>query len=218
MLERGISTVVKEHFRYAIKRYRTERKLLQKDMARRFGVTISLYSHWENGVRFPTDEKLQEIAGSLGMSVKDLIGEEIKGETTEIPIVGEIPAGKSRGQAPDAVILHEEPSDLVSITWSLYNLFLTGMKKGMVALRVGGSALAPHYMPGDIVFVEPTGELPAAGKQVILDLPGEGHAIKIVGASADMTFLVGLTPAIYPMPMPKKAKLYGVIRGALVFR
>lgn len=218
MLERGVSTVVKEHFRYAIKRYRTERKLLQKDMARRFGVTISLYSHWENGVRFPSDEKLEEIAASLGMTVKDLIGEDIKGETTEIPIVGEIPAGKSRGRAADAVILHETPADHISITWAVYNLFLTGMKSGMVALRVAGSALAPHYLPGDIVFVEPATELPAPGKQVIVELPGDGHAIKLVGAAADMTFLAPLTPALFPTLLPKKMKPYGVVRGALIFR
>lgn len=217
MLERGVSTAVKDHFRYVIKHYRKERKLMQKDMSRRFDVTVSLYSHWENGVRFPTDAKIRQIADALGMSVKDLIGEEIKGETTEIPIVGEISAGKSRGHAPDAVILSDEPSDHVSITWSMYNLFLTGIKRNMVAVRVTGSALAPGYMPGDIVFIEPTSELPAPGKQIIVDIPGESLAIKVLGSSADMTFLIGLTPALYPMPMPKKAKLYGVVRGALVF-
>lgn len=217
MLERGISTAVKDHFRYVIKRYRKDRKLMQKDMATRFGVTISLYSHWENGVRFPTDDKIQQIADALSMSVKDLIGDEIKGETTQIPIVGEIAAGKSRGQAADFVTLFVEPTESVPITWSLYSMFLTGVDRNMVALRVGGTALGPHYMPGDIVFVETTNQLPAPGKQVIVDIPGQSLAIKIFGSSGDMTYLSGLTPTLCPIPMPKKAKLYGVVRGALVF-
>lgn len=217
MLERGVSTAVKDHFRYVIKQYRKDRKLMQKDMARRFAVTVSLYSHWENGVRFPTDGKIEQIASSLGMSVKDLIGEEIKGETTEIPIMGEIAAGKTRGRAADFVSLNEESTDSVTITWSMYNLFLTGVDREMIALQVGGNALAPHYSAGDIVFVEPTTAMPASGKQIIMEIPGEGYAIKILGSSADMAFLIGLTPAIYPMPMPKKAKLYGVVRGGLKF-
>jgi len=225
-IERGVPAAVREHFRHTLRRRREEMDILQRDMARRFGVTVGMYSHWETGFRFPTDEMLPRIAKQLGLTLEELIGEPVRRPTQTISILGEIHAGKSRADrqgkiGPDQVLLPKRASETVEITWEMFHDFVQGSKNPLVALRVGGPGMAPRFEPGDIVFVERTGggakvgALLAPGVLVVLDLPGQGHVLKVVIDGPDGRYLASLSPNVFPIPLPKRQRLWGVVRGVM---
>jgi hypothetical protein len=66
---------VREHFRHTLRRRREEMDILQRDIARRFGVT--------------------RIAKTLGLTLEERVGEPVRRPTQEVPILDEIHAGKS---------------------------------------------------------------------------------------------------------------------------
>lgn len=60
----------------AIRTVREQRKLSQKELAQKMGVTPSAISHWETGRRVPDANDLIAMSKALGCKVDDLIKEE----------------------------------------------------------------------------------------------------------------------------------------------
>lgn len=58
-----------------LKRYRTEKKMTQEEVAYRAGVTVTSVSRWENGVREPTFRDVEKVAEALGVAMEDLTRE-----------------------------------------------------------------------------------------------------------------------------------------------
>lgn len=60
----------------AIRMVREQRKLSQKELAQRLGVSPAAISHWETGRRIPDANDLVAMAKALGCKVDDLIKED----------------------------------------------------------------------------------------------------------------------------------------------
>ena len=56
-------------FSLRVRRWRKARKILLKQMACDLGVSVSLVSAWENGVRFPSVANLQLLSAYTGIPV-----------------------------------------------------------------------------------------------------------------------------------------------------
>ena len=48
---------------------------------------------------------------------------------------------------------------------------------------------------------------------VILEIPGQGHAVKMVIEGADGRHLASLTPGVFAIPAPKRPRAWGAVRG-----
>jgi transcriptional regulator with XRE-family HTH domain len=228
----AMDSPVREHFRHTPRRRREQMGILQHDMARRFGVTVGMDSRRETGFRLPTDEMRPKIAKTLGLTLEELVGEPVRRPTQEVPILGEIHAGKSRAVKPDQVLLPKRASETIEITWAMFHDFVQESKNPLVALRVAGPGMEPRFRPGDIVFVERTGDGAKAaaldagassgpgasstlGSLIVLDLPGQGFVLKAVIDGADGRYLASLSSNIFPIPLPKRPKVWGVVRGVM---
>lgn len=64
-----------------IKRMRTEKKLTQKQLADRMGVTQSHVWQYENGLANPSDKQIKKFADALGISVNELLSAEESNKT-----------------------------------------------------------------------------------------------------------------------------------------
>ena len=62
-----------------LKRYRTEKKMTQEEVAYRAGVTATSISRWENGERDPTFRDVEKIAAALGVTMEELTWEPKRG-------------------------------------------------------------------------------------------------------------------------------------------
>ncbi len=215
MIERGIPAAVREHFRHTLRRRREELGLRQKQMSDKFGITVGMYSHWETGFRFPTDDMLPRIAEELGLKVEQLVGEPVRLPTRDVLVAGTIPAGKVRNAQPDSVTISGRESESIEITWGMYYDFAGSEKLSMVALRVEGEAMAPHYRRGDMLFLERTAALPELEQTLVIELPKQGLAMKVLIAGDGEQYLASLTPNVFPIPVPKRPKVWGVVRGMM---
>ena len=59
-----------------LKNLRKEKKLLQKDIAKLLGISVSTYSNWEQGKFEPDNASLQKLADYFNVSVDYLLGRE----------------------------------------------------------------------------------------------------------------------------------------------
>lgn len=88
-------------------------RLSQEELAARVGVTQSLISHWERGVRSLSADQLRDVAQSLGVSVAYLLfgsalteqqgNSNLMGTEGAVPMVSIDDAVSRRTPAPDAV-------------------------------------------------------------------------------------------------------------------
>lgn len=62
-----------------LKKYRKEKRMTQKDVADRAGVTVTSVSRWENGEREPTFRDVEKIAEALGVTMEELTREQKRG-------------------------------------------------------------------------------------------------------------------------------------------
>ena len=68
-------------FNKSIKDLRENNSLTQMDFAKRIGVKTGIIAEWESGESEPTMEQLAKISAEFGVSLDDLIGVGLKGET-----------------------------------------------------------------------------------------------------------------------------------------
>src|SRR5437762_3640819 len=51
--------------------------LSQTDLAKRLGISSSLVSHWESGIRVPSESQVMELSRALGVSLDYLLNAEV---------------------------------------------------------------------------------------------------------------------------------------------
>lgn len=61
-------------FSYTLRKIRTEKGFLQKDIANAIGVSVQAYSLYERGMREPTVETIKKIADVLDVTADELLG------------------------------------------------------------------------------------------------------------------------------------------------
>ncbi|PRX40898.1 DNA-binding XRE family transcriptional regulator [Planifilum fimeticola] len=76
-------------FAKRLKALRIKHHMLQKDMAKKLGITVSAYGFYEQGKREPTLEMVKKIAGIFDVTVDYLLGrtDDPKGNVTELSIL-----------------------------------------------------------------------------------------------------------------------------------
>lgn len=85
-------------FSQNLKRLRKEKKILQKDLAKILGVSNSIVSDWEKGIKMPRAGAIQKLSDYFGIP-KSLLFEELGisfqtiSELINLPIVGKISCG-----------------------------------------------------------------------------------------------------------------------------
>lgn len=58
-----------------LKQIRESKRISQKELANKLGITESAVCHWEAGRYLPTTDKLQQIAKTLGVTIDELLAD-----------------------------------------------------------------------------------------------------------------------------------------------
>lgn len=136
-----------------LKRLREDKGLTQKDISKASGVSQGSISQLENNGRKFTQESVNKILESLGITEEDFFSTNLtpveipgKGERL-IPVISWVSAGRFIDCVdvwPDCVSGEDEP----------VHVFKTVGKKAF-GLRVNGDSMEPRFMAGDIIIVDP---------------------------------------------------------------
>ncbi len=129
-----------------IKRLREQRRLSQRELASRLGVTNPTISRWEKGESPCSDDWKPKLARALEVPIEAL--EVVNGEydapqpliTARLPLYGDVPAG-ARDTWP-------MPAESVEVLADL-------AKPTRFVLRVNGDSMEPELHPGDLIVVDP---------------------------------------------------------------
>ena len=149
-----------------LKELREQKGIMQKDLAKHFGVAKSTYSYWESGKTEPDTKIISAIAEYFGVSIDFLLGKSTSAnffdkfddilpiEAKSFPMLGEIACGKP-------IMANEEKELYVTAGAKINADFCLRAK--------GDSMVNARIEDGDIVFIK---------KQEIVD-NGEIAAIVI---------------------------------------
>lgn len=103
---------------FALRFLRSQRKLRQRDVAARAGITSSMLSGYENGRKLPTLASLDKILEALGCSMRELVD----ALEHQQPLAAEPPSGVA--EARSAQLLHSAPrSPLPQLHFDLSVIF-----------------------------------------------------------------------------------------------
>ena len=132
-----------------LKKLRTERGLLQSDVANFLNIKTNSYSQWETGKREPDFSSLLKLADYFQVSLDYLLGRDAPSESAEtvpgliavrkqkIPVLGEIACGKP-------IFADEDREVYVSVSEDLVCDY---------ALIAKGDSMLPRIHDGDLVFI-----------------------------------------------------------------
>lgn len=124
---------------------RRRKKIGQKVLAERMGVSTSLISAWERGTRTPSEEQIKELDilldASLSAGPRSIA---IKASSTLIPIRGKVWASPFRLSSP---------------AMSLKSVRVLASESNCYALEVEGNSMLPAYRHGDVIVCRPRHEV-----------------------------------------------------------
>ena len=162
------------------------RKIDESGNIRHTYVDTSTVTKWETGKAAPDLEKLQKLAGILGVSVGYLTdSEEAKQKGFKIPVLGKVAAGIPI-EAIEDILDWEETSEEMA-------------KKGeYFGLKIKGNSMEPKIANGDVVIVRRQSWLEDGHIGIIL-VNGDEATCKKIKYTKDGTFLISLNPAYEPM-------------------
>lgn len=163
-------------------------------------------SNYERGLREPKSSDVAAIAKALGVSESYLWTGEGKGAMAVIshsggPESNIAPAPQAIGLCPEiswvqagawTEVCHVE-RDPDAITWHPRP---TGASEGTFVLRVVGESMAPEYLPGTLIYVDPE-RAPENGKDVVAVMTETGEATfkRLIEEPGHGRMLKALNPA-----------------------
>lgn len=199
-----------------LKRYRTERGMASKDLARAVGVTPAMVSRWERKGVVPSSTTIQKIAATLKVDLELLLPQPDLARHTG---TGEVPAsdnaedfdrditrGYKKHDVP--VVGDAEATANGIIAWSdegivrgqvdhwVSRAFSDGDPKAY-ALRIRGDSMVPRYYQGEIVIAQPR-ITPKDGDFACVQLKNGERLVKRVFRSAGGWVLRSLNEAYPP--------------------
>ena len=128
-----------------IKKLRIEKGLSQEELGKQIDASKQAISGWEIGNRDPNKSQRQKLCEFFSITEGELFGQIISSnpKTIDIPLIGEVPAGKFN-------FAFEEVVDHITVNYDFVN------RKNCFALKVKGNCLKDAgIMNGDIVIVAP---------------------------------------------------------------
>lgn len=130
-----------------LKELRTQRHMLQKDVAQRLGIDRTTYAKYESGASEPNHETLLKLAELFDVSADYLLGREMSQNVSpashalRVPVLGVIQAGVPIDAIEDILDWEEVP-----VSWG------SGGRQ-YFGLRVKGDSMYPKYLEGDTVIL-----------------------------------------------------------------
>lgn len=206
MTEKDIAKIFSDNF----KRLRKSKKLLQKDVAKKLGVSSSIVSDWEKGVKMPRGAAIQKIADFFGIPQSQLFIENgtqysTLGEMVMLPIVGQISCGNGNIAYEDIEGYEPTPKEWVTSGEFFY-------------LRAkGDSMIGARIADGDLLLIRKqetieNGEIAA----VLLD---NEAVLKRVYKHDGMLVLQSENPAYAPIickPEDKNIRIIGKLKKIII--
>ena len=147
-----------------IRMIRKAKKMTQKEVAEKLGITVGAYSHYETGTRILDVNGIKKLSAVFGVSGDELIDTGYQNKTPDnlirisdlptkkVPLLGSVAAGEPIMDKEFPGVYAETPMDCD------------------FALRVKGDSMSPTYLPGDIVFIKQYPDLPYNGAVVIISI------------------------------------------------
>ena len=200
-------------FSEALRRIRFEMHMTQEEFAAFLGTTKQNISRYEQGTVSPKISTAQAIADKLGISLAELNGEDEPARperplppdvrlisdlhVQRVPMIGEVAAGEPIYAPED---------------WPVY---VDAPVKCDAAITIKGESMAPNYLPGDVVYIRCTPDVPE-GTVAVVFLDDEA-TIKHVYKRATGLTLTSDNPD-YPPLMPEfedynRVRVFGVPVG-----
>ena len=130
-----------------LKELRTQRHMLQKDVAQRLGIDRTTYAKYESGASEPNHETLLKLSELFDVSADYLLGREMSRNVSpashalRVPVLGVIQAGVPMDAIEDILDWEEVPA-----SWG------SGGRE-YFGLRVKGDSMYPKYLEGDTVIL-----------------------------------------------------------------
>ena len=130
-----------------LKELRTQRHMLQKDVAQRLGIDRTTYAKYESGASEPNHETLLKLSELFDVSADYLLGREMSRNVSpashalRVPVLGVIQAGVPIDAIEDILDWEEVPA-----SWG------SGGRE-YFGLRVKGDSMYPKYLEGDTVIL-----------------------------------------------------------------
>lgn len=134
MADNDIMKVFSDNF----KRLRKSKKMLQKDVAKALGVSSSIVSDWEKGIKMPRGATIQKIADFFGIPQNELFIERgtqysTLSEMIMLPVVGRISCGNGSFAYEDIEGYEPTPKDWAS---SGEHFYLRANGDSMIGARI----------------------------------------------------------------------------------
>ena len=134
MTDNDIMKVFSDNF----KRLRKSKKMLQKDVAKALGVSSSIVSDWEKGIKMPRGATIQKIADFFGVPQNELFIERgaqysTLSEMIMLPVVGHISCGNGSFAYEDIEGYEPTPKDWAS---SGEHFYLRAKGDSMIGARI----------------------------------------------------------------------------------
>lgn len=130
-----------------LKELRTQRHMLQKDVAQKLGIDRTTYAKYESGASEPNHETLLKLSELFDVSADYLLGRELSQNVSpashalRVPVLGVIQAGVPMDAIEDILDWEEVPA-----AWG------SGGRQ-YFGLRVKGDSMYPKYLEGDTVIL-----------------------------------------------------------------
>lgn len=130
-----------------LKELRTQRHMLQKDVAQKLGIDRTTYAKYESGASEPNHETLLKLSELFDVSADYLLGRELSPNVSpashalRVPVLGVIQAGVPIDAIEDILDWEEVPA-----SWG------SGGRE-YFGLRVKGDSMYPKYLEGDTVIL-----------------------------------------------------------------
>ncbi len=167
-----------------IRRRRRECGISQTELAKIMGVGQSTVAMWENGKNKPSFNSLEMLAGILGTTADELMGNSAP-QGRRIPVLGRVQAGCPITAVED-IIGYENISPELSRNGEYF------------ALEIRGDSMEPRMREGDTVIVRRQSEV-ENGEIAIVLVGSEEATCKKFYRLSDGISLVSINPQYAPM-------------------
>lgn len=205
MSKRDVNKIFAEN----LKQLRRERKLYQKDVADALGVSNSIVSDWEKGVKMPRGGAIQKIADLFGISQNQLFIE--RGaqflsykETANVPVVGQVSCG-------NGTLAYEniERYETIPAEW------LTSGEHFLLYAK-GDSMINARIYDGDLLLIRKQPDVENGEIAVVL-LGGEDAVLKRVYKNGEQLVLQSENPSYAPIfAPPEEVKIIGKLKMNII--
>lgn len=175
-----------------IKELRSQKGLLQKELAFYLGVSQGTMSFWESGKIDIDTISLQKLADFFGVSVDYLLCHDSSpaSSSVRVPVFGNVAAGIPIEAITDVEDWEELSPDMA--------------RSGQyVALKIHGDSMEPKMSEGDVVIVRLQEEV-ASGDTAIVFVNGDSATCKKVRFTLEGILLISNNPKYDPMFYTKK--------------